>query len=503
MANVLKMEKQILIRQLLDLGWSYRRIERETGIRRETISKYDDRDSKAAKVPTDESDTAVQKRPKCPPGCRPTRTSSAAPYDEFIRERLAKGLSAQRIYQDLVVEYGYEASYDSVKRYVRRVRKTAPRVFARLHAAPGEEAQVDFGRGAPTAKNGRYVRPWLFKMVLSYSRHSYEEVVWRQDVETFIRCHERAFDAFGGVSRMVRIDNLKSGVLEANLYEPVLNPAYAAFADHAGFAPLPCLPGKPEHKGKVESGVGYTKKNALAGLRFESLEEQNAHLRRWNRTWARTRIHGTTKRQVWRLFVEDERDALLPLPGSSFTFFEVGLRKVHVDGHVEIQRSYYSVPHRLVGQSVVVHYCQKWVKVFDQGERVAFHRRVDPGRFKTMGSHLPRRKVRSTVEFAALMLDRCTRIGPGCRLWAEAVLGARGQLGLRAIQGVVRLERKYTAEQIDWACHSAVEAGSLRYHTVELLCREEETTTVPELLTTHEVIRPLAEYQRHLNTLNE
>jgi transposase len=166
MANVLKMEKQILVRQLLELGWSYRQIERDTGIRRETVAKYaaragigatsrDDRDSKAAKVPTDPDE---QNRPKCPPGPQPRRRSSAAPFDAFIRERLALGLSAQRIYQDLVTEHGYEAGYDSVKRYVRRLKKKAPAVYARLHARPGEEAQVDFGRGAPTLKNGRYVR---------------------------------------------------------------------------------------------------------------------------------------------------------------------------------------------------------------------------------------------------------------------------------------------------------------------------------------------------------
>ena len=138
---------------------------------------------------TDSDDGGDQNRPKCPPA---------------------------------VVEEGFEHSYDSVKRYVRRLKKKVPEVFARLHTAPGEEAQVDFGEGAPTLKNGRYKRPWLFKIVLSHSRHSYEEVVWGQDVETFIRCHERAFDALGGVPRIVILHNLKSGVLKANLYEPDL-----------------------------------------------------------------------------------------------------------------------------------------------------------------------------------------------------------------------------------------------------------------------------------------
>ncbi|MBN1999341.1 transposase [candidate division KSB1 bacterium] len=236
MANTLKMEKQILIKQLLKLGWSYRRIEKETGIRRETISKYDPNHprycekSKAAKVPIDPEAANAENRPKCPPtesagndsnkisdvqqkSLKPTRTSNASKFDSIIQEKLLLGLSAQRIYQDLVCEYEFDHSYDCIKRYVRRLLKKTPKVFARIHTKPGEEAQVDFGKGAPTLKNGRYVRPWFFKMVLSYSRHSYEECVWKQDVETFIECHEHAFEAFGGVPSIISIDYVPRNII--------------------------------------------------------------------------------------------------------------------------------------------------------------------------------------------------------------------------------------------------------------------------------------------------
>jgi transposase len=215
MANVLKMEKQVLIQQLLALGWSYRRIQAETGIRRETVAKYDPRrheeknfSSKPAKVPTD------------PPNCPPINSfsrSHASIHDQVIRKKLGQGLHAKRIYQDLVTECAYPHSYDSIKRYVRFIKKKSPKVYARIHTPPGHEAQVDFGQGAPTLKKGKYVKSWLFKMVLCFSRHSYEEVVWHQDVETFIRCHENAFASFGGVPELIRLDNLKSGVLKANL----------------------------------------------------------------------------------------------------------------------------------------------------------------------------------------------------------------------------------------------------------------------------------------------
>lgn len=170
--NVLRMDKQQQIRVLLDLGWSYRSIERELGVRRETVSKYDHREnghSKTAKVLTDEE---VK-----PANCPPTSRSSAAAFEAHIKDGLKQGHSAQRIYQDLKVDLNASVSYDAVKRFTRQLKETNPTVYARLHSRPGEEAQVDFGTGAPTLNNGKYRRPWLFKVVLSYSRHSYEEVV--------------------------------------------------------------------------------------------------------------------------------------------------------------------------------------------------------------------------------------------------------------------------------------------------------------------------------------
>lgn len=507
MPNVLKMEKRILIKQLLELGWSYRRIESETGVRRETISKYDPnhpRNSKAAKVPTDPTSASSQNRPKCPPtepepdsSTKPTRISGAAEYDAFIRERTAQGLTAQRIYQDLVVQHDFKHSYDCVKRYVRKLKKSKPAVVAHIHTRPGEEAQVDFGEGAPTLKNGRYLKPWLFKIVLSHSRHSYEEVVWQQDVETFIRCHERAFESFGGVPEIIRIDNLKSGVLKAHLYEPELNPIYSAFAGHYGFVPVPCLPRKPEHKGKVESGVGYTQDNALKGLKFDSLDAQNTHLRDWNRRWARTRIHGTIKQQVWAVFTNIERDALGALPEKPFQYFKVGKRKVHADGHIEVAGAYYSVPHHYLGQSLTVHFNSQWIKVLDGTEIAAFHRRVEPGRFHTEKTHLPENKTISQEEYKKKLLARCAAIGEGTRSWAQMALKERKQLAFRAIQGVLRLPDKYSPDLIEKACAQARKIGSIRYGTVATLCRElsNQKGEQLELIQEHDIIRDPKDYQ--------
>lgn len=500
MGNVLKMDKQQQIRALLELGWSYRAIEKEIGVRRETVSKYDHRKidkSKAAKVPTDDDSKAAN----CPPISR----SSAARFEDQIKSGLKKGYSAQRIYQDLKIDLKASVSYDSVKRYARLLRAREPKVYARIHTRPGEEGQVDFGQGAPTLRDGKYRRPWLFKFVLSYSRHSYEEVVWRQDVETFIRCHERAFLSLGGVPKTIRIDNLKSGVLSANIFEPELNPVYQRFSDHAGFVALPCLPGKPEHKGKTEAGVKYTQNNALKGRRFESLQEQNAHLLRWNKTWARTRIHGTTKRQVWTMFSE-ERSSLQPVPEHEFDYFKIGLRTVHSDGHIEVARAYYSVPYPYLGKRVTVHFNATWVKVFVEEKRVhkliAFHRAIIPGRFRTEREHLPEKKSFTVLSYTRYLIEQCGTVGPECERLARITLDERQQRGFRPLQGIISLAKKYGAATVNQACQKAITLNSLRYHTVKLLCEDvSQEQLQPDLIQNHEIIRDSAEYSNYLKDL--
>jgi hypothetical protein len=165
--------------------------------------------------------------------------------------------------------------------------------------APGEEAQVDFGTGIPIIDSeGRRRKTHVIRVVLSYSRKAYSEVVYRQTTDNFIACLENAFRHFGGVPKTLVPDNLKAAVLEADWYDPELNPKLQSFCEHYGTVLLPTKPRTPRHKGKVERGVDYVQENALKGRRFETLEKQNEHLQRWEATVADTRIHGTTKRQV-------------------------------------------------------------------------------------------------------------------------------------------------------------------------------------------------------------
>ena len=181
-------------------------------------------------------------------------------------------------------------------------------------------------------------------MTLCHSRHGYEEAVWDQKLETFLRLHENAFRDLGGVVKVVRHDNLKAAVVRACLYDPDVNPVYEAFSKHWGFTPLPTRPRNPPENGKQERSGGYVKDNALKGRPFGSLAEQNQYLRHWNRTIARLRIHGTTRNQVFTHYEETDKKALQPLAADPFAIFDCGTRTVHPDGHVEVEGSFYPGP---------------------------------------------------------------------------------------------------------------------------------------------------------------
>jgi transposase len=517
--NYLKTSKLHQVIALLELGWTYRRIEAETGVRRETISRYDRaRRAKAAKVfpgsgeHIGEQDSGFagsdpakaakvtagsdSKAAKVFPGSSLPPRSSAARYRDTILTKLESGLSVQRIWQDLVEEYGFGYSYEAVKRFVRKLPRRR-RAAGVLHSAPGEEGQVDFFQGAPTLDeaSGQWKRPWVFRLTLAHSRHGYEEAVWDQSVETFLRLHENAFADLGGVPRVVRHDNLKAAVVRACLYDPDINEVYAAFSRHWGFTPLPTRPRNPQENGKQERSGGYVKDNALKGRRFNSLAEHNEHLRRWNRTVARLRIHGTTRRQVIAHFLEAEKPALQPLAPEPFGFFRSGDRTIHPDGHVEVDGAFYPAPLHLLGQKVRVRWDRNLVRLYHGETQVAVYKRLRPGQFAPRSGE-PAGETSSQVAFTAKLLARCEQVGLPLRQWAEAALEERGVRALRLIQGVLSLTRLHPREQVLAAARTATTHRLFRYKDLHRLAQQSAARPVSQpLLAEHPSIRPITDYR--------
>jgi len=538
MANRLKMARIDAILQLHEQHWSIRRIARELGVSRKAVARHI-RISKVARAPTgstavllgakeatleggahdpgstnQEGVAAASKVARAPTGSAElgatadgTGSSSIGrhqpslcePWRDLIQSKLDSGFTAQRIYQDLVNDHGFSGQYPSVRRFVRRLEQGKALPFRRMECAAGEEAQVDFGTGAYIQQpDGKRRRSHVFRIVLSHSRKGYSEAVYRQTAETFIRCLENAFSHFGGVPRVLVPDNLKAGVITPDWFDPELHPKLRSFAAHYGIAVVPTRPRMPRHKGKIESGIGYVKGNALLGRVFNSLEEENRHLLAWETTVADVRIHGTTRKQVGKLFAEVERPALQPLPLERFPCFEEGRRTVHRDGHVEVAKAYYSLPPEYPGWSVWVRWDHRLVHIFNEDMTVIIvHPRREPGQFSTLPEHLSPKKISKTERGTVWLMTQVRHIGPESARWAEAMLQARGIEGVRVLQGLLHLAGRHPAEALERACAAALTHISYRLRTLrQLLKHQPQRQEVFDFMKEHALIRDIGEYGR-------
>jgi transposase len=522
MANRLKMALAESIQALYQRGWSQRRIARALNVDRETVAKHlraRHERSKPATAPLGSPAEGDQSKPATAPlgsegrfdaplatvdfpPSAPKQPSGCEPWRSTIEAKVKLGLSAQRIYQDLTTEHGFQGSYFSVRRFVRQLRVRRDLPVRRFESEPGEEAQVDFGTGAPLlGPDGKRRKTHVFRIVLSHSRKAYSEAVTRQTTDNFIRCIENAFYHFGGAPRHLVLDNLRAAVKKADWFEPELNPIVRSFAAHYGTVFLPARPYRPTYKGKVERGIGYVQDNALKGRTFDTLEGQNQFLLDWEHTVADTRLHGTTRHQVGKLFVEVERPALLALPAGRFPSFHEGRRTVHRDGHIEVDKAYYSIAPEYLAREVWVRWDAHMVRVFnDRMELIASYPKREPGRFSTDRRHIVSEKISGVERGAGWLLSRVRLIGPESVRWAEATISARGVEGVRVIQGLLSLTRRHGTAAIERACETAHGYGAFHLRTIRALidrqaAHQEQFTFVEN----HPIIRQLSDYQQFVH----
>ncbi len=488
MSNVLSEDKQQQVIALGQLGWPLRRIEKETGVRRETAAgclraagiavrpprgwgrKPPAKPAKQATAdpvspkPANEAGVTTDSGP-APPARSPT-ASACAPYHELIEIALSRGRNAVAIWQDLVDQHGFAGAYESVKRYVRRLRGAqTPEARAVIVTAPGEEGQVDYGQG-PMVRDpdtGKFRRTRLFVFTLGYSRKSVRFLVFRSSAQTWAELHERAFRRLGGLPRIVVLDNLREGVLTPDIYDPALNPLYKDLLAHYGVIAMPCRVRDPDRKGKVESGVAHAQKTPLKGLRFETLEAAQSYLDQWEERWADTRIHGTTKRQVAAMFAE-EKPTLVALPLEPFRAYRYGERTVHLDGCVEVEAAYYSVPPGLVGKRVQVQWDDHRVRILDprSGQLLREHLREVRGRHRMHRDDQPKRTPPGVVRLLAQAHTMGAHIGAVC----DTIHARDGVAAVRRIQGVLSFAKRYGVARLDATCALAVEFNLCSYRFV-------------------------------------
>jgi hypothetical protein len=378
---------------------------------------------------------------------------------------------------------------------VRKLRGKQPlQPRAVILTGPGEESQVDYGTGPMVRdpQTRKYRRTRLFVMVLGCSRKAARFLTFRSSSRIWAELHEKAFRRLGGATRIVVLDNLREGVLVPDIYDPTLNPLYRDVLAHYGAVGLPCRIKDPDRKGKVESGVGHAQR-ALQGKRFESLEEAQAYLDRWEASCADTRIHGTTKRQVAAMFAE-EKPALLPLPLEPFRYYKHGKRGVNLDGCVEVDAAYYSLPPGWIGRDVNVQWDELFVRILDPNSGLLLREHVCQKRgwyrFKKEDRplHMPLK--------VSQLLWRAGRAGPHIGTLCHLSYSQLGQISVRRIMGVLSLAKKFGIAAVDDACAVALEMG---VHECRFVRRYLERTPQPTLRQVDPLIRELVHYRDLIN----
>ncbi len=541
MSNVLSEAKRQQVIALGRLGWPLRRIEQETGVRRETASIY----LKAAGVgvrppgawgrrapakPANEvtAGSAGQvANPSTNPNPNPENLSTKGkakaksakpanevttgfgveleatngkrsvcePFREAIELGLSRGRDAIAIWQDLVAESGFGGGYQTVKRYVRKLRGKQPlQPRAVIRTEPGEESQVDYGTGAMVRdpQTRKYRRTRLFVMVLGCSRKAARFLTFRSSSRIWAELHEKAFRRLGGATRVVVLDNLREGVLLPDIYDPTLNPLYRDVLAHYGAVALPCRIKDPDRKGKVESGVGHAQR-ALQGKRFESLEEAQAYLDRWEASCADTRIHGTTKRQVAAMFAE-EKPTLLSLPLEPFRYYQHGKRGVNLDGCVEVDAAYYGLPPGWIGREVNVQWDELYVRILDpqNGLLLREHVRQKRGWYRIKKEDRPQHMPLQVSQ----LLWRAGRAGSHIGTLCHLIYSQLGEAGIRRILGVLSLAKKFGTAAVEDACAAALEMGVHEYRFVRRYLERAPQLTLRQV---DPLIRELVHYRDLIN----
>jgi transposase len=419
----------------------------------------------------------------------PQNQSSIANYRDEIERLLEQGLRPRIIFQKLNARPGFTASESAVYRLCQKIKANQPReVFVRIETAPGEVAQVDFGEVRalldPTTQTLR--RTWAFTMVLAWSRHQYVEFVFDQSLTTWLLCHQHAFEFFGAVPKRVVIDNLKAAIIRAYTqdHDPEVTRAYAECAEHYGFLIDPCLPRRPQHKGKVErGGVHYVQQSLVPMLEPNlPITEANVQARQWVLGKAGLRVHGTTHQVPLTRFTQTELPALLPLPRTAYDPAIWKQVKLHRDGHVVFEKAFYSAPCRFVGQTLWLRAGMREIRLFSSDfQLVATHgRATQAGERMTQLDHLPPDKVRGATFTRELCLAEAQDTGPATTQVISELLESRPVDKLRTALRVLKLGDTYTPARLEAACARGLAFGDASVVTLKRILAEGlECATLP------------------------
>ena len=484
-------------------------IGRATGLNRRTVMRYQNwaREQGLLDKPLPPLDqlhhlVATSFHPSPPP----QTVSSVAPYADLILALHAQRVDGTAIFQRLQAQ-GYTGTISSLYRFLHHHNPPSAQPTVRIERDPGTEAQVDFGYAGHLLDpaTGQPRKAWAFVMLLAFSRHQYVEFVFDQRLPTWIGLHARAFVFFGGVPHRVVLDNLKAGVTQASFDDPLIQATYRECAEHYGFLLAPCAPRTPQHKGKVEQGgVHYVKRNFLGGREPTTLTQANAEVRRWCLSTAGLRTHGTTKAQPLERFEQIEQACLKPLPPNPYDLATWKKVKLHRDGYVVFEQSYYSAPFRLIGQHLWVRGGSDTVQVYTSDYAlVATHTRARAaGERQTHPDHLPAHTLPHATWNRATCRAMAEEIGPATSQLVERLFEDTVVDRLSRVVRILKLGEQVGQDRLEAACRRMVLYDELSYAALKRILEQgleqHEEPRLGEAAPAQTFIRTASELLGHL-----
>jgi len=425
-------------------------------------------------------------------------------WNEVHAELSKKGVTLKLLWMEYLDAnpsgYGYSQFCDLYRKWSKKLNPTM-----RLNHKAGEKLFVDYaGQTMPVVdpETGEIREAEIFVAVLGASSYTYAEAQWNQDLPNWVKGHVRTFEYIGGVPEVVVPDNLKSGVTKPCRYEPGVNVTYQEMAEHYGVAVVPARVRKPRDKAKAETGVQNVERWVLARLRnqrFFSLAALNRAMRKCLEELNDKKMEhlGKSRRE---LFESLERQALKPLPASSYEYAVWKKARVSIDYHIEFEKHYYSVPHTLLHQYVHSRVTERTIEIFFKNKRVALHPRSKArGKHSTIKEHMPPSHKYYSDWSPERFIRWAEKTGPDTARLIQAVLNTRShpEQAFRACMGILTFSDKHGADRLEAACRYALAHEVHTYRGIKNILENqldkadqgEEEAIQPTLLPPHANIR--------------
>ena len=459
-------------------------IARSTGMDRKTVRKYIR--IAEGKGFSNESDTNLEDiaygvfreiHDNGTDGASNTRDSILLPHKESIVEWLDhERLTLTKVHMKLL-RSGIKTSYSSLYRFAQEHIETVGNqgTVRMAETESGEVAEVDFGRLGYLFDKALNQMRVLYALVVTlvFSRYQYVHVTRKQDLPALIGGVEEAWAFFGGVTRRLVIDNMKTAVVKSNRYEPVFNRTFLEYSQYQGFIIDPAVARHPQGKATVERQIPYVRENFFKGEEFIDGEHVQRQAVKWCMDVAGMRIHGTTRKRPRIVFEEQEKAFLLPLREERFDVPKWGSSKVHPDHHIRFGNALYSLPTEYIGKQVGIRADSKLMRIYHQGEVIKTHPVMSEGKRSTDYEDYPKHKTQYAMRNCDYYIGKAKEAGTSCGSFMEQLLsGDFPWSKLRQAQKLLRLSEKYGTVRTEQACSRALSFSLIDVFRLERIIKQ-------------------------------